>query len=215
MNGKAVNMQHAKTGGIVLCGGKSSRMGQPKAWLSFDGETMLQRVVRIMGEVLDPVAVVAAEEQELPELPADVTIVRDEIEGRGPLQGLAAGFTALEGKVESVYLSSCDVPFLRREFVERVVSLSSGATNARQEIIVPRIGDRFHPLAAVYKVSVLPHVQQMLASGVFRLTSLLDIVPTRIIEPHELADVDPEFESLRNLNTPEEYRNAIQILTKR
>jgi molybdopterin-guanine dinucleotide biosynthesis protein A len=200
---------------MVLCGGKSSRMGQAKTWLSFDGEAMLQRVVRVMREVLDPVIVVAAEGQELPELSSEVAIIRDELEGRGPLQGLATGLTALEGQVDGVYLSSCDVPFLRPEFVTRVVSLSRDTSSALHEIAVPRFCDRFHPLAAAYNVSVLPHVQQLLAGGVFRLTSLLDIVPIRIIEPHELADVDPEFESFRNLNTPEEYHSAIQILKNR
>jgi molybdopterin-guanine dinucleotide biosynthesis protein A len=208
-------MQLAKTGGIVLCGGMSSRMGQPKAWLTFDGEALLQRVVRVMREVLDPVIVVAAKGQELPEIPAEVRILRDETGGRGPLQGLASGLMELEEMVESVYLSSCDVPFLRPEFVQRVVSLRRGTSNARHEIAVPHVGDRFHPLAAAYRVSVLPHVQQQLASGVFRLTSILDLVPIRIIEPHELADVDPEFKSLRNLNTPEEYRNAILTLKNR
>src|SRR5262245_66061476 len=100
-----------RVGGIVLCGGKSSRMGRPKAWLPFGDEVMLQRVVRIVREVVEPVVVVAAPGQDVP-LPPEVEIVRDEVEGRGPLAGLAAGLTALEGKVDAAYLSSCDVPFL-------------------------------------------------------------------------------------------------------
>src|SRR5690242_19240072 len=108
------------TGGIVLCGGRSSRMGRPKAWLPFGGEFMLQRVVRILRGVVDPVAVIAAPGQDVPPLPKDVGIIRDEIEGKGPLAGLAAGLAALEGGVDVTYLSSCDVPFLKPEFVRRV-----------------------------------------------------------------------------------------------
>src|SRR5690349_21785016 len=78
-------------GGIVLCGGQSKRMGQPKAWLPFGGELMLPRVVRLLSEAVRPVVVVAAPGQDLPPLPADVAVVRDEERGRGPLQGLAAG----------------------------------------------------------------------------------------------------------------------------
>ena len=52
-----------------LCGGKSTRMGVPKATLPFGPETMLQRVVRLLGTVVSPIVVVAARGQELPELP--------------------------------------------------------------------------------------------------------------------------------------------------
>jgi molybdenum cofactor guanylyltransferase len=188
-------------------------MGLPKAWLPFGDELMLQRVVRIVREVVDPVVVVAASGQDVPELPADVSIVRDEIEGRGPLQGLATGLMALKGRVDGVYLSSCDVPFLHAAFVKRVISFIGGPTStARQMIAIPRVENHFHPLAAAYSTSVLPHIHQLLAAEKLRLTSLFGMLPTRVIEPHEFADVDPEFESLRNLNTPEEYEAALQVL---
>src|SRR3954468_22268419 len=89
------------TAGVVLCGGRSSRMGQPKAWLPFAGEVMLPRVVRLLTEVVSPVLVVAAPGQEVPPAPATVDIVRDEVEGRGPLQGLLAGLGILQGRAEA------------------------------------------------------------------------------------------------------------------
>src|SRR4051812_47103723 len=100
-----------RVAGIVLCGGRSSRMGRAKAWLPFGPELMLQRVVRLLSE-LSPRVVVAAPGQEVPGLPDSVEIVRDAREGLGPLQGLAAGLAALAGKADVAYLSSCDVPFL-------------------------------------------------------------------------------------------------------
>src|SRR5262245_40439806 len=99
-----------RVGGVVLCGGESRRMGRPKAWLPFGGERMLPRVVRVLTEVVSPVVVVAAPDQEVPPLPASVHVVRDEERGRGPLEGLAAGLAALAGKADAAYLSSCDVP---------------------------------------------------------------------------------------------------------
>ena len=66
-------------------------MGRPKAWLPFGDERMLERVVRLVGTVARPIVVVAAPDQELPALAADVAVVRDPVAGRGPLQGLAAG----------------------------------------------------------------------------------------------------------------------------
>src|SRR5471030_81633 len=95
--------------GIVLCGGQSKRMGQPKAWLPIAGELMLPRVVRLLREVVTPIVVVAAPDQDVPPLPDDVQIVRDEKQDRGPLQGLAAGLAALQGSVDAAFASSCDV----------------------------------------------------------------------------------------------------------
>src|SRR5436309_2393107 len=82
-------------GGIILAGGKSSRMGLPKATLPFGPELMLQRVVRLLSAVVNPIVVVAAPGQELPALPSDVLVTRDEREARGPLEGLFAGLSAL------------------------------------------------------------------------------------------------------------------------
>ena len=64
-----------RIGGIVLCGGHSKRMGQSKAWLPFGKERMLQRVVRILGAVVQPVIVVAAPNQDLPGLSTTVSVV--------------------------------------------------------------------------------------------------------------------------------------------
>src|SRR5260370_16937939 len=94
-------------GGIVLCGGQSRRMGRPKAWLPFGGEFMLARVVRLLAQAVQPIVVVAAPDQAVPPLPAEIAIVRDEEKDRGQLEGMAAGLTALAGTAYAPYLSSC------------------------------------------------------------------------------------------------------------
>lgn len=199
-----------KVGGIVLCGGKSSRMGRPKAWLPFAGELMLPRVVRLLSEVVAPIVVVAAPDQELPPLPPEVVIARDEERGRGPLQGLAAGLSALRGQAEAAYLSSCDVPFLQPTFVRRVIELLGD-----QWICVPRTHAYHHPLAAVYRLEVAEVVERLLAANRLRPVFLFEEVPTRVVEGHELTDVDPALQSLRNLNTPEEYEAALREAASR
>ncbi|RME40999.1 MAG: molybdenum cofactor guanylyltransferase, partial [Planctomycetota bacterium] len=66
-----------RIGGLVLCGGRSRRMGRDKAWLPFGPETLLQRMVRIVGEVASPLLVAARPDQELPHLPPEVRAVHD------------------------------------------------------------------------------------------------------------------------------------------
>jgi molybdopterin-guanine dinucleotide biosynthesis protein A len=194
-----------RVGGIVLCGGQSRRMGRPKAWLPFAGELMLPRVVRLLQGVGEPVVVVAAPEQDVPPLPGDVAIVRDAENDRGPLQGLAAGLAALAGKVDAAYLSSCDVPFLQPAFVRRVIALFGDHL-----ICVPQVGDHHHPLAAVYRVEVLDAVHTLLRENRLRPYYLFEAVKTRVLSADEIRDADPTFQTLRNLNTPEEYEAALR-----
>jgi molybdenum cofactor guanylyltransferase len=195
----------AKVGGIILCGGQSKRMGKPKAWLPIGGETMLPRVVRLLGEAVTPIVVVAAPDQDLPPLPADVQIVRDEEKGRGPLQGLAAGLAALQGSADAAFASSCDVPFLRPAFIRRMIELLG-----TQQICVPHVGAYHHPLAAIYRIEVLDAVRKLLSENRLRPVFLFDAVATRVVQAEELSDVDPTFETLRNLNTPEDYEQAVR-----
>ena len=191
-------------GGIVLCGGQSKRMGRPKAWLPFGGETMLERVVRLLSEVVHPIVVVAAPDQEVPPLHEGVLLTRDEEKGNGPLQGLSAGLQALSGKVDAAYLSSCDVPLLRPAFIRRMLNLLE-----EHSICVPYVDGFHHPMAAVYRTRIVDKVNELLANNRLRPVFLFETVSTRLVESHELLDIDPSLQSLRNLNTPEDYEQAL------
>ncbi len=191
---------------VVLCGGESRRMGRPKAWLPFGPEVMLQRVVRLVTTVARPTVVVAASGQDLPELPVEVPIVRDEISGRGPLEGLAAGFSALDDQVELVYATGTDVPFLEPRWITRLAELMGDA-----DLAIPRIGDYFHPLAALYrKRAVLPAIEKLLHNDRLRQCLLIEAVKTRFVLEHEMREVDPDLGTLRNLNHPVEYERALR-----
>jgi molybdopterin-guanine dinucleotide biosynthesis protein A len=191
------------TGGIVLCGGKSTRMGASKALLPFGPETMLQRVVRILGGILSPIVVVAAPDQQLPELPPDTLVTHDEREGRGPLEGLRAGLKALPAGVDAAYVTSCDVPLLVPGFVRQMIDLARGHDVAVMEI------DGFpHPLSAVYRRATLPYIEDLLAHDRLRPVFLFEAVRTRRVTPDEMT-ADPDLRTLRNLNTREDYARAL------
>lgn len=190
--------------GIVLCGGKSTRMGTSKALLPFGRETMLQRVVRILGEVVAPIVVVAAVNQELPALPPGVTVARDEHEGRGPLEGLRSGLKALPADVDAAYITSCDVPLLVPGFVRRMIELADG-----YDVAVMEIDGFTHPLSAVYRRATLPRVESLLADNRLRPVFLFDAVKTRRVHADEMT-ADPDLRTLRNLNTREDYERALR-----
>jgi len=192
------------TGGIVLCGGLSSRMGTSKALLPFGPETMLQRVVRLLGTVVSPIVVVAATEQALPELPAGTVVTRDEREARGPLEGIRAGLKALPAHVDAAYITSCDVPLLVPGFVQRMIDLAEG-----YDITVTEIDGFAHPLSAIYRRTALPHAEALLAEDQLRVSHLFARVRTRRVPASEMTRADPELQTLRNLNTKEDYASAL------
>jgi molybdopterin-guanine dinucleotide biosynthesis protein A len=200
-------MQNIPTqfGGIVLCGGNSRRMGQPKLSLRFGTELMLQRIVRILEQVVSPIVVVAAAEQVLPQLPSDVEILRDETPGLGPLGGLVVGLKALRQRVDAAFVTSCDAPLLKSEFVQHLVSLLG-----RHDLVISQDGKYYHPLAAVYRTQLEDKVRSLIAQDRMRPFFLVEESNSRIVKVDDLRSVDPELHSLWNINTPDDYQKALE-----
>jgi molybdenum cofactor guanylyltransferase len=200
-------------GGVVLCGGRSSRMGRPKAWLPFHGELLLQRVVRIVSEVADPVIVVAAPDQDVPPIPPEVAILRDPIEGRGPLQGIAVGLAALSDRARYAYVSSTDAPFLNAAFIRRLRALAEG-----HDAAVVKAQGHHHPLGAIYATHLHLRASELLAAERRRPFFLFEQSNTRFVSADDLladealAAADPTLRALSNLNTPDDYAAALREL---
>jgi molybdenum cofactor guanylyltransferase len=195
-----------RKGAIILCGGKSSRMGHDKATLPFGPELMLQRVVRLIREVvaLENMIIVAAPNQSLPALPQSVSVARDARQYRGPLEGLATGFRALADRVDAAYATGCDVPLLLPAFVDRMFQLLGDF-----DIAVPFDGEHHHPLAAVYRPTVLAQIEMLLDSDRMRPRFLFDEARTREIPVDDLRAVDPQLSTLENLNFRDDYLAAL------
>ena len=201
----------ADTAGIVLAGGRSSRMGRSKAALEWHGSTLLRRVVGIVGRAVDgPVIIVRAPGQELPSLPDGVEVVEDAREGRGPLQGLAAGLAAARPRATAAYVSSTDVPLLHPRFVRSVIAaLDDGA-----DVVLPHVGGYPQPLAAVYRTALLETVERLIAEDRLRPAFLFEACRVRrldaaaLLEDPALAAMDPDLESVLNLNEPADYDAA-------
>lgn len=181
-------------------------MSWPKAMLPFGPELMLQRVARLLAEAVSPLVVVAAQRQDLPELPPDVQVVRDEHPGRGPLEGLRAGLAAMAPHAAAAYCTGCDVPLLVPDFVRYLLA------RLPQHDAVVAVEDGFpHPLAAVYRTSILPQIETLLAAGQLRFRDLLDRLQTCRINVEELRAVDPDLRTLHNLNLPANYLAALTL----
>jgi molybdenum cofactor guanylyltransferase len=187
-------------GAILLVGGRSTRMGHPKANLDWHGEPLAARLARVLARAVGegPVVLVRAPGQELPDLPAGLEIVDDPAGGDGPLRGLATGLAALEDRVEIAIAASVDLPFLTAPFVAAML-----AAIEDDDAAIPVAHDRRHPLPAAYRVALRPLCDELLAHGERRLRAVFEEVATRFVA---VGDVD--VKTLRNINTPADYEAA-------
>jgi molybdenum cofactor guanylyltransferase len=201
----------SRAAGILLAGGRSSRMGRSKAHLEWHGSTLLRRTAGIVARGVEgPVVVVRAPGQELPPLPADVEVVEDAREGRGPLQGIAAGLAHMRERADVCFVSSVDVPLLHPLFVRRVVAALDDETDA----VLPEAQGHRHPLAAAYRTALLDEVEALIAADRMKPAFLFERCRVKrlgdadLLGDRQLATADPELASLLNLNEPADYDAA-------
>lgn len=191
--------------GLVLCGGASRRMGVDKAGLPFGDETLLERVVRRLAPEVDELWLVAREGQVLPELALNgraLPVARDPAEGLGPLAGVVAGLRAT--RASFAFVVSCDSPLLVPAFVARLFALAQGHAAA-----IPALDGYLVPTTAVYGRELLPAAETLLARGELRPRLLAREPGVRVVEREQLQDVDPQLESLRDCDTPADYRDLL------
>ncbi len=200
--------------GVVLVGGRSSRMGTAKAALEWHGSTLLRRTLGVLARAVDgPLLVVRAPGQLLPEIPSQVDVVEDPEEGLGPLQGIAAGLAALTGRAQIAFVCSTDLPFLHPVFVHRVLGALTGNALAI-DVVLPVARGFPQPLAAAYRVTLAPLVAELVAAGdlrpafLFRRCVTLRLDDAALLTDPALAAADPALDSVVNVNSPDDYRTA-------
>lgn len=205
--------------GIVLAGGRSSRMGTAKAALEWHGSTLLRHVTGVVARAVEaPVIVVRAPGQELPELDARVILCDDVEEGRGPMQGLAVGLAAAAEHAETAFVCSTDLPFLHAAFVRAVLrgfELDATTPEAeRPDVVLPFVHGYRQPMAAGYRTDLAPRILKLLEADRLRPAHLFEECIVRqlddadLLSDPRLADADPDLDSVVNVNLPDEYREA-------
>ena len=121
-------------------------------------------------------------------------------------EGIYGGLRALDGQVDAAYATGCDVPLMVPAFVRRLVELLG-----EFDVVVPMEGPHHHPLAAIYRTSVLREIASLLTAEQLRPVLFYENVSTRKVPVDSLRDVDPELLTLRNVNRPEEYAEVLRL----
>ena len=183
-----------RSAGVVLCGGRSSRMGRPKALLPWRGRRMVEHVCAVLGEVVDELVVVGSADLDLP--PLDARRVTDREPGLGPLAGIREGLEAITAP--RAFVTATDAPFLTPALVRSLL--------ARGDAVAPVVDGHVQTLCAVYPRSLVRTAGELIASGRLRPLSLLEAAEFVRVPAEEL----PDPSSVRGFNTPAEYLEAIR-----
>ncbi len=195
-----------RLGAIILAGGRSARMGRAKDALPWRGRPLLAHVVAELERCCDPITVVARDAaQALPPLPPTVTRLVDAA-GTGPLAGLLTGLAWHRGRnVDAVFVTACDHPFVSAEVVRWLA-----AHLADHDAVVPRTGDAWQPLCAIWRTTVVATAERLLATGAGPRDLAL-AARTRVVEADELRAADPELRCLRDVDTPDDWNAALSL----
>jgi molybdopterin-guanine dinucleotide biosynthesis protein A len=194
---------------IILSGGESRRMGMPKALLSVGGETVLERLVRVVQPISKHIIVVGREEEEheirkcLPNIP-NLVLIRDDprFKGKGPLAGMHAGMVYLPA--DYYFVCACDMPCLDVGYLTGLKSLVEEKKGYRAYI--PMDNDKFQPFAAVYK-GISAEIEALLSQNQYKWIALLPKLHCYyVIDKTEWGRWTERPNPFFNMNTPEDYR---------
>jgi molybdopterin-guanine dinucleotide biosynthesis protein A len=201
---------------VLNAGGESRRMGQTKALLPTPplGEPLLRHMLlRVAPLPFDQVILVANDPRlaALATLDRPVRVVADAYSGGGALGGLATGLRVC---TEWGICLACDMPLVNAQVLEYQCSLiqSASAADLEWDAVVPWIDGQAHPFHALYHRRVIPAIEARLQRGQRQVAGFLAQVRTRWVSADEMRSLDPEFLSITNANTPEEWQAACRHL---
>lgn len=189
---------------VIQAGGQSRRMGQNKALLPFKGQPLIQRVVDRVRLVADELLITT----NVPELYQflNLPMFADLLPGTGALGGLYTALSAASYPLVAVI--ACDMPFVSADLLEYERDLCG----ADWDVVIPRLNSGWEPLHAIYRrETCLPKIRKALDENRLRMDSWFGEVQIRSLLEEEIRRIDPDLRSFRNINTPEEFKQAEQL----
>ena len=190
--------------GIILAGGKSSRMGFNKAFIDFDGAPIIHRTVNLFKELFDEIIIVTNTPLEYEGL--NIIIASDIYKDAGSLGGIYAGL--VHAPSEFCFVAACDMPFLNKEVISKMMIILNGCS-----AIVPYIMGRYHPLHAIYSKKCLKPMAEMIKNKDLRITNLFQKIKIKRLEEKDWLSSEPVLSSVDNINTREDLHRVFQSMS--
>ena len=188
-----------KPSGIILAGGKASRMGRPKATLQWRGRTLVEIVRDTLSQLCGEILVVAKPEHHALLSPVEgVQLVWDPPGAHGPLAGIRAGLEAAASP--HAFVTACDMPELDPAAVSLVLDQP-----ASWDVVIPVIGGIPQPLHARYSRRCLEPMATVLSGGANRVRSFFGEVQVLELPESQWQGVPGFPASLASLDTPQNW----------
>lgn len=196
-----------ETTGIILAGGKSSRMGTNKALLMIEGKTIIEQAVEELRSIVNNIIIVTNSFEDYAFL--NLPMVKDEWKDMGPLAGIHAGLSF--SKTERNLIVACDMPFISAKLGDVLLKQLEN-----YEAAIPEISGQLHPLFAAYRKVVKEEAEKALQQKQLRIRGIFRNIHVKIMEETELNkySVVLDDSDLFNMNHPEEYEQAKKMRTK-
>jgi len=183
---------------IILAGGKSSRMGEDKAFLTLGELSLIERIIKKGQEAgIKEIIVVANTMEKYGSL--DVKVVKDFYPGQGPLAGIHSGL--IHSQCFTNFVVPCDMPFVTIELINKLLVKQEDC-----QVVVPMMEGKYQPLTAIYTKNCIHHIEYLLKNDITKVIRLYDLVKTCYVELIEDA-------SFFNINTPQDFEKA-RLFTK-
>lgn len=187
--------------GVILSGGENRRMGEDKAFLSLAGKPMIEHVLDVLRRVCTGIIIVTNAPERYATYGA--AVVTDILDLRGPLTGIYSGLSRSEEEYN--FVTACDMPFLNADLISYMAVQAAGF-----DVTLPETAAGLaEPLHAVYHRRLLPLIKARLAEGKREIRGILEKAKVRRISSMEIDRFDPERRSFINLNTRNEYEEAL------
>jgi molybdenum cofactor guanylyltransferase len=184
---------------FILAGGNSTRMGTDKAFVMFGGRTLLARALEVCRTITSDVRVVGDRKKFAPFAP----VVEDVFPGCGPLAGIHAGLR--DSETDWNVVLAVDLPFVSPALL---LFLVAQARESRAMVTVPRAGEGWQPLCAIYRRAFADAAETALRAGRYKIDALFDESLIRPVGEEDLRRAGFSPEVFRNLNTPKELAEA-------
>jgi len=191
--------------GIILAGGKSSRYGENKAFVEFNGIQLIERVITVMGSVFERLILITNTPHEYAHL--NLPMYKDFIEGLGPIGGILTGLEAISD--ESGFFVACDMPFINSDLIYYMVEVRDD-----YDAVVPRISWKMEALHALYRKSCLKAIRRLIESNEYQTIKFFNKVRVRYVDWDEIKAFDPKQRSFFNINSPKELIDAAKLKGK-
>lgn len=188
---------------FVLAGGQSTRMGADKAFVEFEGRTLLAHALALVKSVSPDICIVGSREK----FAALGEVVEDEFPQHGPLGGIHAALRRSAAELNLIL--AVDMPFVEVRFLQYL--LEEAARHENAVVTIPRAGGAWQTLCAVYRKPFADLAEQALREGKNKIDPLFRGIEMRIVEEHELTQQNFSPDMFRNLNTLEELKQASQL----